>query len=132
MNSSKPKRSPRTTARARWQLHLKAQQSSGQTQAAYCRAQGLNPKYFSLWKRKLRVMEEPAPGVTVPEDTAAAFVPVIVQAESDGMAPDAPRPTRGNDLVLKATLRNGLAFEVAVGSPEVLVPLLTQLAALPC
>jgi hypothetical protein len=31
-----------------------AQRGSGQTQAAYCRTHGLDPKYFTRWKGKLR------------------------------------------------------------------------------
>jgi hypothetical protein len=41
MNGSKPKRAPRSAARARWQQHLTAQQTSSLSQAAYCRAHGL-------------------------------------------------------------------------------------------
>ena len=37
-----------------WAEHLAAQRKSGQTQTAYCRAQGLDPKYFTLGKDKLR------------------------------------------------------------------------------
>ena len=39
----------REDVRAWWAEHLAAQRKSGQTQAAYCRAQGLDPKYFTLW-----------------------------------------------------------------------------------
>lgn len=37
--------------RAWWTEHLTAQRKSRQTQAAYCRAQGLDPRhFFLLWK----------------------------------------------------------------------------------
>lgn len=38
---------------AGWRAHLEAQRASGQTQAAYCGARGLDPRYFSVWKGKL-------------------------------------------------------------------------------
>ena len=38
---------------------MKAQQDSGHSPVAYCRARGLDPKYFTLWKHKLR-----GPGVS--------------------------------------------------------------------
>ena len=44
----------REDIRAWWAEHLAAQRKSGQTQVAYCRAQGLDPKYFTLWKGKLQ------------------------------------------------------------------------------
>lgn len=40
--------------RAWWAEHPAAQRRSGGTQAAYCRAQGLDPKYFTLWKGMLQ------------------------------------------------------------------------------
>lgn len=44
----------RADLRARWAEHLAAQRKSGQTQGTYCRAQGLDPKYFTPWKGKLQ------------------------------------------------------------------------------
>ena len=44
----------REEVRAWWAEHLAAQRKSGQTQAPYCRARGLDSKYFTLWKGKLR------------------------------------------------------------------------------
>jgi len=137
MNGSKPKRSPRSTARARWQQHLSAQQTSGQSQADYCRAHGFNPKYFSLWKRKLRLMAGPLPAAEKTQDTmAAAFVPVTVRSTPLPATPDTHPVASGArpplNLVLKATLRNGLTVELALGSADTLIPVLTQLAALPC
>ena len=43
----------REDIRAWWAEHLAAQRKSGQTQVAYCRARGLDPKYFTLWKGTL-------------------------------------------------------------------------------
>lgn len=44
----------REEIRAWWAEHLAAQRKSGQTQVAYCGARGSDPKYFTLWKGKLR------------------------------------------------------------------------------
>lgn len=131
MNGFKPKRAPRSAARAKWQQHVTAQQSSGQSQAAYCRTHGLNPKYFSLWKRKLRASIGPA---AAPADRAAiTFVPVTVRAPAAGaLLPSAPGGPEPAPAVLKATLANGVAVELALGSTEALVPLLSQLEQLPC
>jgi len=57
----------REDVRAWWAEHLAAQGRSGQTQAAYCRARGLDPKYFTLWKGvpglhpQQRAQQSPAP-----------------------------------------------------------------------
>lgn len=37
----------------RWAERIRACQASGLTQAAFCQAHGLDPSYFSHWKRKL-------------------------------------------------------------------------------
>ncbi len=55
----------REDIRAWWAEYLAAQRKSGQTQATYCRAQGLDPKYFTLWKGKL-------------QNAAPRLVPVVV------------------------------------------------------
>ena len=47
--------------RAWWAEHLAAQRRSGETQAACCRAQVLDPKHFTLWKGKLRDAEMVGP-----------------------------------------------------------------------
>ena len=58
--------------RAWWAEHLAAQRKLGQTKAAYCRAQGLDPKYFTLWKGKLRDAEMAGPPRMVPVVVASA------------------------------------------------------------
>jgi hypothetical protein len=134
MNGFKPKRAPRSAARARWQQHLTAQQSSGQRQADYCRAHGLSPKYFSLWKRKLKLRVEPPAEAASSDDCAAmTFVPVMVKAAATGALPHSlPGGSEPTSAVLKAILANGVAVELALSSTEALVPLLSQLAQLPC
>ena len=59
-------------SQAQWRALFEQQQSSGQTAAAFCRGQGLCPKYFSLRRRQLL-------GAAVSTaDTVSAFVPVVV------------------------------------------------------
>jgi len=65
---------------------MKAQQDSGQSQVAYCRARGLDPKYFTLWKRKLR-----GPGVSA--DQLGLFVDgsVVIEVPASATADHAER-----------------------------------------
>jgi hypothetical protein len=66
----------REDKRTWWLNHLRAQGESEQTQAAYCRAHGLVPRYFTRWQGKLR----PDRG-TVVRDSAARLVPVVIRSE---------------------------------------------------
>lgn len=56
----------REDIRTSWAEHVAAQRKSGQTQAAYCRAQGLEPRYFTLWKGKLQAPAVASPPRMVP------------------------------------------------------------------
>jgi hypothetical protein len=56
-----------------WELHLRYWNSSGISQAQYCRENKLSLKTFSYWKRKLKpestpvyLVEVPAPFLTPP------------------------------------------------------------------
>jgi hypothetical protein len=51
--------------RERWRGLLAEWSASGQTQAAFCRARGLNAGTFAWWKRQLRGEERGATGATV-------------------------------------------------------------------
>lgn len=42
------------TASEKWQNHIRNQQESGLSQAAYCRQHNLHPVSFSQWKRRLQ------------------------------------------------------------------------------
>ena len=120
-----PRRS--TVIRAQWQSHITAQQSSGLTQAAYCREHGLNAKYLSLWKRKLR-----------PTADSPALIPVIVKPAKVRLAvrPSCVAVSKSaqvaTDLLLKTSLPNGVAVEVHFSNAAALMPLLLQLAQLQC
>src|SRR5476651_2258488 len=78
--------SHREDIRAWWSDHLQAQRDSGQTQVAYCRARGLDPKYFTLWKRKLREERPAGRPIELPR-----LVPVVLRAERSAPAPRIPR-----------------------------------------
>ena len=69
-------------SQAQWRELFREQDGSGLSAAAFCRARGVCPKYFSLRRRQLS-------SGAVPEDIAAttsAFVPVAVQRPIEAMA----------------------------------------------
>jgi len=120
----------REDIRAWWAAHMKAQQDSGQSQVAYCRARGLDPKYFTLWKRKLR--EPQGSGETI---EPARLVPVVVRAHKAASPSKVAREKRSGEpsaiVALRLSLDNGisLSLEVAAGSIPALV---RELAGLRC
>jgi hypothetical protein len=120
----------REDIRAWWAAHMKAQQDSGQSQVAYCRARGLDPKYFTLWKRKLR--EPQGFGETI---EPARLVPVVVRAHKPVSPSKVAQEKRSSEPAAIAALRlsfgNGisLSLEVATASIPTLV---RELAALRC
>ena len=109
---------------------MKAQQDSGQSQVAYCRARGLDPKYFTECKRKLR--EPPGSGETI---EPARLVPVVVRAHKAVSPSKVARDKRASEpaaiVALRLSLGNGisLSLEVATGSIPALV---RELAGLRC
>jgi len=120
-------RSART--RAKWQDHIIAQQASGKTQVAYCREHQLNEQYFSIWKRKLRG-ELSAVTATLPE--APALIPVSVQSDFRQSLSGFPPAGSGEPYTLRITLCNGIGVECVMPSVQALLPVLSQLAQLPC
>ncbi|MFN2309629.1 MAG: IS66 family insertion sequence element accessory protein TnpB [Gammaproteobacteria bacterium] len=60
-------------SQAQWRALFQQQQSSRQTAAAFCRARGICPKYFSLRRRQL-LGDSVASGA----EAAEAFVPVVM------------------------------------------------------
>lgn len=46
---------------ARWRRVVASWRRSGRTQAAFCRARGLNPCYFNRWKREIEALDDGAP-----------------------------------------------------------------------
>jgi hypothetical protein len=120
----------REDIRAWWAAHMKAQQDSGQSQVAYCRARGLDPKYFTLWKRKLRGL-----GVSAETVEPASLVPVVVRSHKTVSPSKVAREKRSCEpaatVALSLSLGNGisLSLEVATGAIPALV---RELAGLRC
>ena len=120
----------REDIRAWWAEHLKAHRDSGQSQANYCRARGVDPKYFTLWKRKLREERSPAKTIESPR-----LVPVTVRPDRSRLAPDLPHsePAAAPAAVvaIRLNLGNGISvsLEVATGSIPTLV---RELASVRC
>lgn len=113
-------------ARGRWHKHLVAQRASGQTQVAYCRAQGLDPSYFSMWKRKLA---ERGAIVSAPASRSMRLVPLVVKSmpESAERAVSTAEP-----ISMHLTLRNGLSVSLRMRSLSSIPVLLNELGQLPC
>jgi hypothetical protein len=113
-------------ARDRWRKHVAAQRASGQTQVAYCRAQGLEPSYFSMWKRKL------AASVAVAGSSASRsmrLVPLVVKPARESSECNV---SRAETLSMHLTLRNGLSVSLRIPSLNSIPVLLNELAELAC
>jgi hypothetical protein len=113
-----------------WAAHVKAQRDSGQSQVAYCRARGLDPKYFTLWKRRqhgLRVSAKPT--------EAPGLIPVVVRADRMALAPATPRgePTHEPAAIvaLRLSLGNGISLSLEVAAAAI-PTLVRELAGLRC
>jgi hypothetical protein len=119
----------REDIRAWWAAHVKAQRDSGQSQTEYCRDRGIDPKYFTLWKRKLRDQRVAAKSVESPR-----LVPVVVREDQPAPASRRPCAELANEppaavVALRLNLGNGisLSLEVATGSIPTLVRELARL-----
>jgi hypothetical protein len=82
--------------RTHWAAHVAAWQSSGVSQAAYCRRHGLSLGSFGYWRRQLRT-DRDEPDAGVPE--ARALLPIH-------MAPMATSPL--SSWGVEVCLSNGL------------------------
>jgi len=109
---------------------MKAQQDSGQSQVAYCRARGLDPKYFTLWKRKLR-----EPGVSAETVEPARLVPVVVRANRTVSPSPVRREKRSSEpaaiVALSLSLGNGISLSLEVATAAI-PTLVRELAGLRC
>ncbi|MGO9264443.1 MAG: IS66 family insertion sequence element accessory protein TnpA [Candidatus Binataceae bacterium] len=117
----------REDIRAWWAEHLAAQRNSGQNQVTYCRARDLDPKYFTLWKRKLRNVRAIAERRDPPR-----LVPVVVRSERAPAASVAAESISTSTAVaIRLTLSNGmsLTLELAAGA---LPGLVRELASVRC
>jgi hypothetical protein len=95
---------------------MKAQQDSGQSQVAYCRARGLDPTYFTLWKRKLR--EPRGSGETIVEP--ARLVPVVVRTNRTVSPSPVRREKQSSEpaaiVALLLGLDNGISLSLEVAT----------------
>jgi len=107
-------------------LHLVKQQASGQTQTEYCRAQGLDRSYFSMWKRRLAELE-PAESAAVSK--SMRLIPLTVKTVPQ--LSERPDPTN-EPMSLQVALRNGLSVVLRIPSVKHLPAVLNELARLPC
>ena len=111
----------REDIRAWWAEHLAAQRKSGQSQAAYCRAQGLDPKYFTLWKGKVQACA----AASVPR-----MVPVVVAPAAQPPVSALCETASASTIVsLRLSLGNGmvLSLEIAAGALPAVVRELSRL-----
>ena len=116
----------REDVRAWWAEHLAAQGRSGQTQAAYCRARGLDPKYFTLWKGKLREASETSPRMVPVVVTPSAEPPVKHPVPVDrGTVPGSAA------VCLRLSLGNGLSLSLEI-APGALPAVVRDLSRLRC
>ncbi len=112
----------REDVRAWWADHLAAQRKSGQTQAAYCRARGLDPKYFTLWKSKLRQASAASPRMVPVVVTPSVEPPVSAVTET------VPASTM---VTLRLSLGNGLSLSLEI-APGALPAVVRELSRLRC
>lgn len=117
----------REDIRAWWAEHLTVQRSCGKSQAEYCRARGLDPKYFTLWKRKLQGER----AAVVPSDRLQ-LVPVVVRSERSAPAPRSTEASASSAAVtIRLNLGNGISLSLEVATASI-ATLVRELAAVRC
>ncbi len=112
-----------------WRNHLQAQRESGRTQAAYCRTHGLDPKYFTRWKGKLR----PNRG-TVVRGSPTRLVPVVIRSERAPSGPvtcESSSTSTAVPIRLNLTLGNGMSMSLELAARELLA-LVRELVSVRC
>ena len=110
-----------------WRNHLQAQTESGQTQAAYCRTHGLDPRYFTRWKGKLR----PNRGKVV-RGSSVRLVPVVIRSERALSGPATCESSSTPTAVpIRLNLGNGMSMSLELAARE-LPALLRELVSVRC
>jgi len=85
-----------------WWRHMEAWRESGLSQADYCRQQGLNPKTFSTWTRRVRRE------LSLDKDAPLEIIPVQV-------APSVPVASAHACVMLR--LAHGAQLELSTAAP---------------
>jgi hypothetical protein len=119
--------------RAKWAAHVATWQACGGRQSDYCRGQGLDPKYFSIWKGRLAKIGDGDGDAATPQ-LMPRLVPVVVTAapaEEHAAGPDSARGD-GAEFCVGVTLPNGIAVNIRMPSARELTPLLSELSRLSC
>jgi len=131
-------RSPRLThIWAEWQQHVELQQASGLGQSAWCRENGVNLKYLSLWKSKLGKSRAAAEATPRMQAVRPTLVPVVIRS-SRSMAIKRPRDASANSPAIDSygsvnvTLPNGVGIVVQLSTPQSLPSLIAELAHVLC
>ncbi len=121
----------REERRAWWRAHVQAQLASGQTQIAYCRAQGVNLRGLRRWMRVFTIGDGRSRRreLVSASDGPLDLVPVVVRAphgRPQGLGSGA------ESIGLQLTLANGLSVSMQVGSVSAVARLLQELAEAVC
>lgn len=130
--------------RSKWQRIIAAGEASGLTAAEYCKRNGINPKYYSLWKGKLRDSGEEfasADGGKRAPATGKARKTATAKTIARSKKPTATRPVLRSEAEAKspnnketysvvATLPNGLEVEIKCPGEAELSLVLQHLASL--
>jgi len=102
-----------------WEAQLRAWQRSGLTQAEFCRRQGIRPKRFGSWKRRLGVEQQG-------KDSPVRFVAVAIRPEAQRQAGSSPLAT----VAAALTVVTGAGYRIEVGdgfTPTTLTSLIATL-----
>jgi len=118
----------REDIRAWWAAHVKAQRDSGHSQVAYCRARGLDPKYFTLWKRRQRDRDLQVAAKTI---GPPGLIPVVVRSVRIVPPPSESSNAAPAIVALRLSLGNGISLSLEVAAAAI-PTLVRELAGLRC
>ena len=117
----------REDKRTWWRNHLRAQSESRQTQAAYCRTHGLDPRYFTRWKGKLRPDRE-----TIVRGSSARLVPVVIRsARAPAGRVTCESSSTCTAVPIRVNLGNGMSLSLELAAGE-LPALVRELVSIRC
>lgn len=121
----------RPERRAWWRAHVEAQLSCGQTQTAYCRAQGLNLRGLRRWMRVFTVGDGRSRrrALVATSDNRLDLVPVVLKTSP---ARTADFGAGAESISLQLTLADGMSVSMQVGTVSAAARLLRELAGSAC